>query len=66
MLEANSACYYCYIGLNVDFLSDDEHLGKSTTRIKKRRSRSFSAPSWRRFRKRARTRCSVTPCRNTL
>ena len=28
VLEANSACYYRYIGLNVDLLFDDEHLGK--------------------------------------
>ncbi len=28
VLEANSACYYRYIGLNVDLLFDEAHLGK--------------------------------------
>ena len=28
VLEAKSACYYRYIGLNVDLLFDDAHLGK--------------------------------------
>ncbi len=27
-LEFNSSCYYRYIGLNLDMLSDEEHLGR--------------------------------------
>lgn len=34
-LEMNSACYYRYIGLNVDLLFDDAHLGKLDPDVRK-------------------------------
>lgn len=40
-LEANSACYYRYIGLNVDLLFNDEHLGKVDDADKKAALKAF-------------------------
>ncbi|MBR4977267.1 MAG: type I-E CRISPR-associated protein Cas7/Cse4/CasC, partial [Thermoguttaceae bacterium] len=41
VLEANSACYYRYIGLNVDLLFDDAHLGKVDVEHKKATLKAF-------------------------
>lgn len=41
VLEANSACYYRYVGLNVDLLFDDEHLGKVDDADKKAALKAF-------------------------
>lgn len=40
-LEFNSACYYRYVGLNLDLLSDEDHLGSFTPDERKKAIAAF-------------------------